>query len=164
MWPFDPPTDQEIASARQKAALEESQKSSHEGNDARIQEGDPALGLEGRPEGQGPWPGDSYRPQSEWSEYEKEVRRQAQQAVERDLLNAPYKVRIQFWDNTTCDVACVIPWRDWLENIRAYRGMAFDKGFIPVQSIKLIVHVDALGNPLQPGLGENVVPFKRPPA
>ena len=41
--------------------------------------------------------------------------------------------------------------------------MAFDKGFIPVGSIRLIVHVDALGNPLQPGLGENVVPFRKPP-
>lgn len=57
------------------------------------------------------------------------------------------------------DVA--VPWRDWLAGLQAYRGIAHDKGFIPLESIAFIFHVDLQGNPAVE-MGENVVPFKKP--
>ena len=56
-----------------------------------------------------------------------------------------------------------MPWPEWLYNLQHFRGIAHDKGFIPLDSIAYIVHLDTSGKPTL-DVGENVVPFKRPPA
>ena len=58
---------------------------------------------------------------------------------------------------------CIVPWPEWLYNLQQFRGIAHDKGFIPLDSIAYIVHLDTSGKPTL-DVGENVVPFRKPPA
>jgi hypothetical protein len=58
------------------------------------------------------------------------------------------------------DVHCVVPWSQWLEQLQRYRGIAFDKGFIPLEAIAWIVHINPQGE-TQMTVEGNVVPFKR---
>lgn len=94
----------------------------------------------------------------------------AEAARQRDLLAAsqPYKVRVTLNDPAQSWVQfdCVIPWLQWLDQLQSFRGIAHDKGFIPLESIAYILHVDpATGQPLvTPDMGNNVVPFKKPVA
>ena len=150
-------------------AEDQGRKESKDGkNDARVQDGQPAIGVEDRPQGEGPQTGDSDRPQPERTVqeiYAEQVRKQAEETRKRDLLNAPYKIRVLLRDGrgSYLDMDCVRPWPEWLQGLQVWRGIAHDKGFMPVEAIALITHLDIAGKPSME-LGENVVPFKKPPA
>ena len=56
----------------------------------------------------------------------------------------------------------VVPWSQWLAALHAFQGIAHDRGFIPLHSIRYCVHLDEAGEPAQQYEG-NVVPLKRSP-
>ena len=82
------------------------------------------------------------------------------QAVGRDVL--AYKIRVQLNNpaQNWLDLTCTAPWVDWLNALQVYRGIAHDKGFIPIESIAFIVHIDTEGKPGME-MGENVVTFRK---
>lgn len=147
------------------------------GNDERIQRGDAAIRLEGWPACEIASSGDSDRPVGIGAEpfviatYEigpkeraqfEEAQRQAEAERRALLAPQPYRVRvfINDMDRTYVDLGPItIRWDHWLTGFHYYHGVAHDKGFIPKEAIRMIVHLDEKGEPEK--LGENVVPFKR---
>ena len=73
----------------------------------------------------------------------------------------PYKFRVVLHgpEGQYIDMQGAIPWIEWLQRLHAYVGIAHDKGFIPLHSIKFIVHLDAEQKPVQQFEG-NVVPLR----
>lgn len=59
------------------------------------------------------------------------------------------------------DFGVNISWQDWLRRMQEWRGIAHDKGFVPIEAIAHCVHLDEQSKPLMEA-SENVVPFKRP--
>lgn len=82
------------------------------------------------------------------------------QAGGRELL--AYKIRVQLNNpaQNWLDLVCQQTWPEWLHALQIYRGIAHDKGFIPLESIAFIVHIDTEGKPGME-MGENVVPFRK---
>ena len=95
--------------------------------------------------------------------YAQEVRREAEEARQRDLLGAPYKIRVQLNNpaQNFVDLDCIKPWQEWCLAFLEYAGIIHDKGLIPRESIAFIVRLDPQGQPAVV-IGENVVPFKKP--
>lgn len=167
--------NQGVLDASHQATNQEGQTRRDAADDGRVQEGQTAQRIEDRPQGDEPKAGHSDRAEPErtiteaevfQAEYEAQVRQQAEAARERDLLAGaqPYKIRVTLNNPAAnwVDLDVVVPWDQWLRGLQAWRGIAHDKGFIPLESIAFILHLDQQGKPAMP-MGENVVPFKKPP-
>lgn len=159
----------ETAHGEQETDNQSRQKSENENGDVRFQGGENALGVQERPESDGPQAGDRDRPETVGPGQEEilavvrqDVERKAEEAQRRDLLNQPYRVRVHLRDGRGgfVDFTCVVPWPQWLQWLQSWRGVAHDKGYVPLESISYIVHLDAAGKPEE--MGENVVSFRRP--
>lgn len=171
---------QEQAHALDQATDQKTEERRDVGNDERVQGGEAAFRLEGRPAREVESSGDRDRPVGIGAEpfviatYEigpkeraqfEEAQRQAEAERRALLAPAPYKVRvfINDLDRTHVDLGpLAIRWDHWLTGFHYYHGVAHDKGFIPKEAIRMIVHLDEKGEPEK--LGENVVPFRKTPA
>lgn len=168
------PTQEAVRGSQETQDEDRQEKQNVEG-DGRVQERQAPLGLSERPEGDVAQTGDGDRPQRERTI--EEIRRQqeteqirhdtavaAEEARQRDLLAdvQPYQIRVLLRGGVVpyLDMMCVEPWYQWLQRLQAFRGIAHQKGFIPLESIAFIVHLDAIGQPVQ--MSENVVAFKKP--
>lgn len=144
--------------------------------DGGVRQGQTEIGLEGRSESDQPEAGDRDRPEGkrpveevqdgQQDQVRADARRAAEEAQRRYLLapTQPIRARVFIKDGRGgyLDILVVIPWVAWLDKLQQWRGIAHDKGFVPLEAIAYVVHLDAVtGAPVDINDPTNIVPFKR---